>query len=439
MKTSSSSEKGQALIFFVLGIIVLLGFVGLAIDGGMVYSDRRHTQNSGDAGSLAGGGAAALDLENSHVTYFNWNCTDPRIAAAEATANNTAISRAGSNGFTIDTDISDSNGVETTCGVTPMGPYQDKYLDVQVMIQTTTQATFSSFLFDGGLVSTIEAVTRVRPRTPIAFGNAIVALNADACSGNSNGITFGGSGQTNVTGGGIFTNGCLNGNGGAFHVYVEPPYGVNYGGSWDGNGTFEPEPPQSTSGWQLPPDSYQVPVPNCGAVGAGHYNSGTHTYSPGNYSSTIRVNSGEVTFEPGLYCISASPNALVINGGNITANGVTIVAQHGDVDISGNATVNMSAPMPDPDPSPALPMVLIYLPASNASDVLLSGGGDSSFVGLVYAPAGDVTVTGNSGVNQTFHTQIIGNNVEISGNATVDIHFSTDENFQKPSAIELYR
>ncbi len=57
-----NSEKGQAIVFLVIGLVVFLGFVALAIDGGMALADRRHEQNAADAASLAGGGKAALDL-----------------------------------------------------------------------------------------------------------------------------------------------------------------------------------------------------------------------------------------------------------------------------------------------------------------------------------------------------------------------------------------
>ncbi|MEJ2303473.1 MAG: Tad domain-containing protein [Anaerolineales bacterium] len=61
---NSSSERGQALILLVFAAVALLGFTALAIDGGMVYADRRHAQNAADAASLAGGGVAALHMEN---------------------------------------------------------------------------------------------------------------------------------------------------------------------------------------------------------------------------------------------------------------------------------------------------------------------------------------------------------------------------------------
>ena len=61
------AERGQVLVLLVLGMVVLLGFTALAVDGGMVYADRRQAQNASDASSLAGGSVAALYLENHNI------------------------------------------------------------------------------------------------------------------------------------------------------------------------------------------------------------------------------------------------------------------------------------------------------------------------------------------------------------------------------------
>jgi hypothetical protein len=49
----NSSENGQALIIITLAAIGLFGFTALAIDGGMVFSDRRHSQNASDTAAFA--------------------------------------------------------------------------------------------------------------------------------------------------------------------------------------------------------------------------------------------------------------------------------------------------------------------------------------------------------------------------------------------------
>jgi len=53
-KVDLRHENGQTLIYVALGMVVLLGFVALAIDVGYVYGERRRMQNAADAGALAG-------------------------------------------------------------------------------------------------------------------------------------------------------------------------------------------------------------------------------------------------------------------------------------------------------------------------------------------------------------------------------------------------
>src|SRR3982075_1218853 len=46
-------EQGQALVLIALAMLVILGFLGLAVDGGHAYWERRILQNAVDAGALA--------------------------------------------------------------------------------------------------------------------------------------------------------------------------------------------------------------------------------------------------------------------------------------------------------------------------------------------------------------------------------------------------
>lgn len=48
------SERGQTLIIMVFAMVGLLAILGLAVDGGTVYVERRRMQNAADAAALAG-------------------------------------------------------------------------------------------------------------------------------------------------------------------------------------------------------------------------------------------------------------------------------------------------------------------------------------------------------------------------------------------------
>lgn len=54
MRRFESAERGQALVVVILLLIGLLVVVGLAVDGGIVFLERRRMQNAADASALAG-------------------------------------------------------------------------------------------------------------------------------------------------------------------------------------------------------------------------------------------------------------------------------------------------------------------------------------------------------------------------------------------------
>src|SRR3954453_9933832 len=45
--------RGQVAVVIAVAMVVLIAFVGLAIDGGSMYAQRRTAQNSSDAAALA--------------------------------------------------------------------------------------------------------------------------------------------------------------------------------------------------------------------------------------------------------------------------------------------------------------------------------------------------------------------------------------------------
>jgi hypothetical protein len=416
MRTGHSTEKGQALILVVFGIVALLGFTALAIDGGMLYADRRHAQSAADAASLAGGGAAALYMDNHGVKFSNWNCGGSALTNAASTARTTAINRAASNDYTIDMDISDHHGVVTQCGVDTGAGYPDKYLDIHTQFTAQTETAFAHLLFAGSLMNTVEAITRVRPRQSLAFGYAIVALNPDACQGQQNGATFHGNALVSVTGGGIFSNGCLRGNGGpSVTVYGAP---INYVVNQTGNAAFTPQPQQVPN--RIPPDNYTIPAPDCN--------------DPNAYNMSGNQLLGASPLAPGLYCISGD---LRINGNDsLYGSGVTVVMLNGELRINGNAEVQLSAPGSSPDPTPAVPNIVIYAPPSNTNDLQINGNSTSFFTGTILAPGSNIDMLG-TGFTDAFHTQVIGWNVEVGGTADTYVVFDDNEQYSKSPSLEL--
>ncbi|MBE0685229.1 MAG: Tad domain-containing protein, partial [Anaerolineaceae bacterium] len=49
-------ESGQIIVLLAVSLVVVMMVAALAVDGGMIYSERRFAQNAADASALAGGG-----------------------------------------------------------------------------------------------------------------------------------------------------------------------------------------------------------------------------------------------------------------------------------------------------------------------------------------------------------------------------------------------
>lgn len=53
-RVGRAAERGQILVMFVVAIFVVIGVVGMVLDGGSAYAQRRNEQNVADLASLAG-------------------------------------------------------------------------------------------------------------------------------------------------------------------------------------------------------------------------------------------------------------------------------------------------------------------------------------------------------------------------------------------------
>ena len=90
------SQSGQILILLVLALAGILGFTALAIDGAVVYSDRRIAQNGADAASISGAQAVTEDLLalGENASYLNWDCYTLQAQGVLTTGNTAAINHA---------------------------------------------------------------------------------------------------------------------------------------------------------------------------------------------------------------------------------------------------------------------------------------------------------------------------------------------------------
>ncbi len=422
-------EKGQIIIILVLAFVGLLGFVAVAVDGGMIYSDRRFDQNAADSSALAGAGVAAQKLENDGVNYVNFTCTSTDVQNAITTAITKAKERALANNFTISETLDTQHGVTVNCVDDEWnGAYDEKYLDVTVMISSDVKTGFAHLFYKGPIRNSVEAVVRIRPRNSLTYGYAIAAMR-ETCDG----LEFDGNNDVTIFNGGVYSAGCFLTNG-SVNVVADADFGNNYTSYLyiNGSGYVSPNPQKLTA--KLPP--FDVPIPDCASLtwrGDVSKPEKTNPILPGRYGSITIGNNDFLSMKPGLYCINGG---IKMTGGDIEGIGVTIYLTGGDIAINGG-TVDLEAPT-SANP-PAILGMVIYVAPGHTGAVDMAGNGDSFYMGTVYAPNGSVEVGGTSGVNPTFSTQVIADRVKVHGNSKIDINFDIAQIYQSPAYLDMYK
>lgn len=117
-------ERGQILVLFSLGLVVMIGMVGLVLDGGDTFAQRRHEQNAADLAVLAGANA-----------YLN---TSGTVAARTAAAQAAAVASATSNGYT--------NGVNGAVVTTPTVTLMQSGAAISLSITASHENAFARVL-----------------------------------------------------------------------------------------------------------------------------------------------------------------------------------------------------------------------------------------------------------------------------------------------------
>ncbi len=418
MHLPQNRERGQVFILLMIGLVGLIGCAVLAIDGGMVLADRRQAQNAADTAALAG---AYAELRGQAVA-----------TAAQA--------RAADNGF-------DNNRTTNWVDVHqppidgPAANLPDKNNYIQVKIKAKVDTSLAHLVFPSTLYNQVEAVVHLIPGEtgPLFNGNALVSLAPTGCKR----IWSHGGPKTKLVGGGIFVNSnnptCAletDGNPGE----IETPSLTVVGGMLDPQdvATVDPGPADLHAAdeaidW---PPALPITAPTCPTAAV---KNGSHL-SPGAWTGSFPP-AGVETLDPGVYCIDGDFSM----SGNRSISGTEVFLYikngHG-LTINGTVTVNLSAPTSgdykgylfffDPQGfAGAIP---------NGSEVKLNGTSSSSFVGTIYAPTRAVTLTG-TGNTETYHSQVIGYNVTLGGNADLGLNYTASENAesQELPSVEVWQ
>ena len=441
-KTVLRDDTGNVLLLTALSMVLLMGFIAIATDVGMLYRTHRLVQNAADAAALA----AAAQI------------------SAYPTGQVPADTAVTQNGFTIGT----TTGTVSVTPVIQTATATTGYVQVTVTEITPTffvpifNSKFSTFNVSAvagaayalssnsnecmlGLSPTGAAVPNASGvetdgSTNMTWNTTVMAdvategnskINAPNCGVQACGPTSeaSGSGKTAAA---LYAWGSGNI---TAKSTTAPSYGTDNSGS-----TIKATPTlASCSGNPMAKSIPAAPTPGT-CIDPTWMKNGTaggsaETISPGTYCNFNTSNVSTLTMQPGLYIVTTTFSTN--SGTTINGNGVTIYLANGAIANSGNSTyvaggatpygvgngttINISAPT-----SGSYSGIAIWdgNSASSAPDTFTFGGGaNSTFNGAIYGPNTNL-VLGNGSGTSTLSSNIIANTIMILGGSTITNNYT---------------
>lgn len=430
------TESGQIIIILVFGLVAMLGFAALAVDGGQLFSEQRTAQNGADNAAMAGAQAICQG-------------TDPNAAA---------LASALSNGY-------DNNLTSNTVTIhrpPTSGPYTGDNEYIEVLINSKRQTFFAQLVYTGPFEVTSRAVARCR----LSFDYAVLALTS---RNDVRGLEIIGAGDLSVIDGGIMSNSThptqslyVQDNGAIVTgEVIHATGGVACAGTCnpppEGGMPYVPDPLAS-----LPPPAVQ-PQPAQSTPDA----SATCTTSGGHPGLAANFNGNKtITLNPGMYCYIRgdsgidyilNPGIYYIDGQNSGGYGIEVLADSsvagsgimiymspnaGRVYMYGNANVNLSA-CRSSNPGAwcvgSLAMysgMLFYADRSYTKTVSMIGNAHWDAVGTIYASSSTLDLSGN-GVDNNLSSMIIANTVRLGGSSNTLVNYDPGLNITPPTTVSL--
>ncbi len=398
-----NDRRGVALVMTTLMIAGLLAFMGLVFDGGRLYFEKRRMQTGADAGAI--GGAYELFRGNSEAVIISGGRDDAKLNGYDnaAPAVNVAI-----------------NHPPTA------GPYSGDNRYVEAIVTQPMPTTFMRVL------NFTDAVVAARAVAGVEVDNTTPCILALKKTGKG-GLTVSGTAELNAPNCAVMVNsndpraiianggGCINASDIGF--VEDGSYVTNGGGCVDPQPTgraLAEEDPWADLPEPLPP---YLPVQSASRLTI----NGDRTLLPGYYKGGIKINGGNVNFQPGLYIV----DGLEITGG--TVKSLTGSAPYGttfyntgaglrNININGNATATLIAPN---DPGYIYNNMLFFnsrsIPDTPPNGASIEGNANSTFEGRFYFPTVDLKVAGIS--SNTLWMEVIAYTINITGNSTFNNNF----------------
>ncbi len=372
MSSYYHQQKGVTIILFAVFLTVLLGFMGLALDGGYLLLQKTRLQNTADAAALA------------------------------CAINSTACGAGGSNKFPdvnlYGFDVQTTN--PATCPkTTQLG-----------CVKAVASSTWNTF-FMGVLGQPTLSLTATGVAGKNKAGPACVVDETNFSTNGNNAVTL--NNCSAAIGGNLSTTAKSG-------IVINPNSGASiilYNGHSTSCNSCSPAPIGSTGPMATPP-TFAAPL--IAAAAAPTYDAGTSTYTyyPGSYASPVKFDKKyKYILSNGLYS-----GAYVFNGGWDTnsatvtnsAGGVSVYVP-GDQKLTLSGTVTLSAPTPT-GCADSSAVVLSHPYKTTYYGITLNGSQDHiNLTGIANLVADNLTVDGSSSA-LSIAGSLVTNSVTLHGN-----------------------
>lgn len=402
-----NGERGQATIMMAIFMgLVMMGFLGFALDVGYFFQQKRQAQVAADAAAVAAAeeysAGDSTNVQSAANQIAALNGFDPNAAKNPATV---TISQPASGNYS-----SSSSGTPSWVQATVSKPVPTFFL-----------AAFNGRSTMSVLASAVAGYGESSPTCICLEGSTGQDLNmsnnsklsASGCgvtvnSSSNNAVGIVGSATLSAISLGTISSTWDNSNNVNNNGKITSSTDVVLGIS---SGCSPPLPTVPTYGTcSADPLSSVTNGGSTYTVGPGSsYGTTTNSGSTVCYNAlTIGANGDTVTLNPGIYVISGG-SLHFESGTQKGGNGVFFYLVNGaSLTIDNGANPTLSAPT-----SGTYQNTLLYQPSSNTTTVNFQGGSTTNINGIIYAPGANVTV--GNGSSSTLNLGIVAQSLTLNG------------------------
>lgn len=409
LRALARDRRGVIVVMFALLLPILVGFIGLGVEVGLWYSERRDMQAAADAAALAG----TYELAEDRV---------PNVASvAQREAENNGWS---SGSGTITVRSFPFNGLY------PAVPsaYSADPDTVQVLLTRQVSLLFAGYFLGSGGSVTINTKA-VGKSVAGANGACVLALGNGLAPGAS-ALNAAGTASITMTGCTMATNSTNNAaiDTDGFATLTADCFYSAGGVSGEQNmtatacsGAKENQPPVTDPYADIPQPTFSAcsnPADNYSLTG-----SAADTISPGVYCSITSSSSGTLTLNAGTYYLDGGDFKISGSGNVAATGGVTIVLGNssggsscGNVNITGGGEIDMTAPT-----SGTYAGILFFRHATcsgSGQAMAFTGNAGSTVIGAIYSPTKALSVTGGTSIAGSC-LQLVANTISFTGTGTI--------------------